>query len=214
MDVVEDGEHGVGIPDVELVGPTLSLRPLRREDVPDLFVLGADPEVTRWFSWGPYRSLDEPRAYVEDQLGRRARGEQLDLLMVHHEDGPVGVTGLSELSLRDRRAIVGTWFGRRWWGTGLNLEAKALVAHLAFAGCGLERLGAYADVRHERSQRALEKVGFRQEGVLRAFHRHGDVQKDVALFALLRADWQTSPLTAVPTELRGEVPPAFAVPAP
>jgi [ribosomal protein S5]-alanine N-acetyltransferase len=196
---------------VELVGPTLSLRPLRPEDVPDLFVLGADPEVTQWFSWGPYRSLDEPRAYVEDQLGRRRRGEQLDLLMVHREDGPIGVTGLSELAPRDRRAVVGTWFGRRWWGTGLNLEAKALVAHLAFAGCGLERLGAYADVRHGRSQRALEKVGFRREGVLRGFHRHGDVQKDVALFALLREDWAASPLMDVPVELRGEVPPPFLV---
>jgi ribosomal-protein-alanine N-acetyltransferase len=142
---------------------------------------------------------------------RRARGEQLDLLMVHHEEGPVGVTGLSELSRRDRRAVVGTWFGRRWWGTGLNLEAKALVAHLAFAGCGLERLGAYADVRHERSQGALEKVGFRREGILRGFHRHGDAQKDVALFSLLRDDWRTSPLIDVPTELHGDIPPQFLV---
>lgn len=194
---------------MELAGPTLTLRPLGLADVPALFALGSDPEVTRWFSWGPYASAEEPRAYVTEQLGRRARGEQLDLLMVHARDGAVGVTGLSEWAVRDRRAVVGTWFGRRWWGTGLNLEAKALVAHLAFAGCGLERLGAYADVRHLRSQRALEKVGFRREGVLRAFHRHGDEQKDVALFSLLRAEWPATALATIPVTLRGEIPTPF-----
>jgi [ribosomal protein S5]-alanine N-acetyltransferase len=197
---------------VELAGPTLTLRPLELGDVPALMALGSDPEVTRWFSWGPYATVEQPRAYVTEQLARRARGEQLDLLMLHARDGPVGVTGLSDWAARDRRAVVGTWFGRRWWGTGLNLEAKALVAHLAFAGCGLERLGAYADVRHARSQRALEKVGFRREGVLRGFHRHGDEQKDVALFSLLRGDWPTSPLAAVPVTLRGEIPAAFVLP--
>ena len=190
-------------------GPTLTLRPPDQDDVPALLALGSDPEVTRWFSWGPYRSADEPAAYVRRAQQRIDDGVQLDLLVVHHEAGPIGVTGLSEWSLRDRRAIVGTWFGREWWGTGVNAESKALVAHLAFTGYELERLGAYADVRHERSQAALEKVGFTKEGVLRGWHRHGDEQKDVALYGLLRAEWEVSPLRDVPCELRGEVPPAF-----
>jgi len=194
---------------LELRGPTLTLRPPTLDDVEALFALGSDPEVTRWFSWGPYTSRTEPAAYVRRARERMAQGLQLDLLMVHVDHGPVGVTGLSEWSARDRRAIVGTWFGREHWGTGLNAESKALVAHLAFAVCGLERLGAYADIRHERSQRALEKLGFQREGVLRAWHRHGDVQKDVVIFGLLRAEWEASPLCSVPCEVRGVVPEAF-----
>lgn len=194
---------------MELRGPTLTLRPPEADDVPALFALGSDPEVTRWFSWGPYRSPDEPAEYVRRARQRREDGVQLDLLMVHADHGPVGVTGLSEWSLRDRRAVVGTWFGRAWWGTGLNRESKALVGHLAFGACGLQRLGAYADVRHVRSQRALENVGFVREGVLRAWHRHGDVQKDVVFHGLLRAEWEASPLREVPCALHGEVPAAF-----
>ena len=68
--------------------------------------------------------------------GWRERGEQLDLLIVHRADGPIGVIGLSEVSRRDRRAVVGTWLGRRWWGSGANVEAKALVARLAFDAAG------------------------------------------------------------------------------
>lgn len=196
---------------MEVRGPTLTLRPPSPDDVPALLRLGSDPEVTRWFSWGPYRSADEPAAYVRRARARAEAGEQLDLLVVHRDAGPIGVTGLSEWSLRDRRAVVGTWFGREWWGTGVNAESKALVSALAFTGYGLERLGAYADVRHERSQRALEKVGFTREGLLRGWHRHGETQKDVLFYGLLRAEWNRSPLRDLPCDLVGDLPAAFMV---
>ena len=96
----------------------------------------------------------QPAAYIAGLAGERERGERLDLLIVGAA-GPIGVTGLSELSRRDRRAVVGTWLGRAHWGSGANRESKALIAHLAFVMLGLERLGAYADLDNPRSQRAL-----------------------------------------------------------
>lgn len=179
------------------------------EDAPALLELACDPEVTRWFSWGPYRSLDEPVAYIERCAGQRERGEQLDLLMVHREHGPAGITGLSELSYRDRRCIVGTWFGRRFWGTGANRESKAIVAHLAFAVLGMHRLGSYSNPDNVRSTRALLGAGFRHEGVLRHWHRHGDRWLDVNVFGVLRDEWQAGPLAAVPVTVEGRPPPAF-----
>lgn len=196
---------------MELAGPTLTLRYATPADAPALLALASDPEVTRFFSWGPYTRADQPLAYIERLAGQRERGEQLDLLIVHRDDGPVGVTGLSELSRRDRRAVVGTWLGRRWWGSGANAESKALIARLAFERLGLDRVGAYAHVENRRSQAALIRLGFVREGVLRGWHRHGDAVHDVAIFGLLRADFARSPLAAVPTELRGEPPEAFVV---
>jgi ribosomal-protein-alanine N-acetyltransferase len=181
------------MPDVRLAGPNLSLRYAEPGDAPALFALASDPEVTRWFSWGPYASVDEPLAYIARLPGERERGERLDFLIEHRELGPIGVTGLSELSRRDLRAMVGTWLGREHWGSGANAESKGLILHLAFAVCGLERVGAYSNPGNERSTRALERIGFRHEGVLRAWHRHGDVHHDVNVFGLLRADWPGAP---------------------
>jgi [ribosomal protein S5]-alanine N-acetyltransferase len=196
---------------VELHGPTLILRYATPADAPALLELGSDADVTRFFSWGPYVRVEEPLAYVASLAAQRESGEQLDLLVVHRADGPIGVVGLSELSRRDRRAIVGTWLGRRWWGTGANREAKALIAHLAFASLGLERLGAYADLENGRSQAALERIGFVREGLLRRWHRHGANARDVFVFSLLRAEWEASALAAIPVELRGEPPEPFVV---
>jgi ribosomal-protein-alanine N-acetyltransferase len=196
---------------VQLVGPSLTLRYLTPADAPTLLELGSDPEVTRFFSWGPYTRIAEPLAYIAALTRQRAEGAQLDLLVVHHEDGPIGITGISELSRRDRRAVVGTWLGRRWWGSGANAESKALIGHLAFELLGIERLGAYADLGNERSQAALARLGFEREGVLRAWHRHGPTVHDVVLFSLLHSAWTTSPLAEVPVELRGEPPAEFVV---
>src|SRR5215207_1140340 len=106
------------MPDVRLAGPNLTLRYAAPGDAPALFALASDPEVTRWFSWGPYASVDEPLVYIARLPGERERGERLDFLIEHRKLGPIGVTGLSELSRRDLRAMVGTWLGREHWGSG------------------------------------------------------------------------------------------------
>jgi [ribosomal protein S5]-alanine N-acetyltransferase len=194
---------------VEVVGSNLRLRYATAADAPGLLALGSNPEVTRFFSWGPYSSLEEPAAYIAGLAGERARGDRLDFLIVDPADRPIGVTGLAELSRRDRRAAVGTWLGRAYWGTGANAESKALIAHLAFNHLGLERLGAYADLDNPRSQAALERLGFQREGVLRRWHRHGAAVHDVIVYSWLKAEWARSPLAAERARIHGDPPPAF-----
>jgi ribosomal-protein-alanine N-acetyltransferase len=182
------------MPAMELRGSDLTLRLPAVADAEALLALASDEEVTRWFSWGPYEDIAQPRAWIAEQEARREAGEQLDFVIHHREHGPIGVTGLGELGRRDRRAMVGTWLGRAYWGSGANTESKALIAHLAFGVCGMERLGAYSNPANVRSARALVRTGFHHEGTLRGFHRHGDDQLDVHVFGLLRADWPATPL--------------------
>ena len=192
-------------------GPALTLRYATADDAPALFDLASDPAVTRFFSWGPYRRMSEPEAYIAGLEVKRDRGELLDLLVVHDALGPVGVTGLSELSRRDRRATVGSWFGHRFWGSGANLESKAMIARLAFDHLGLDRLTAWANTRNGRSQVALERLGFRCEGTLMGWHRHGDQVHDVVVFGMQRPGFARSRLAEVPVEVSGTLPPAFAI---
>ena len=190
-------------------GPTITLRFAEPADAPALFAHARDPEVTRFFSWGPYERVEEAAAYVARLEAERESGRHLDLLIDHREHGPIGVIGLGEWSVRDRRAVVGTWLGRAHWGTGANREAKALVARLAFDALALERIGAYAAPANPRSRRALEKLGFVAEGTLRAYHRHGDRVHDVHVYSLLREDYEGTPLSAVPCTIAGDPPAAF-----
>ena len=196
---------------LEVRGPTLTLRYATPEDAPRLLELASDRDVTRWFSWGPYSTVAEPRLYIDSLAAKREQGVLLDFVVVHRDDGVIGVTGLSELSARNRHATVGTWFGRDWWGRGVNAESKALVGALAFDRLGLERLTAWANARNGRSQAALERAGFAREGVLRAWHRHGEAMHDVVVFRLLRAEFDAGPLRRIAAEVAGDPPEAFLV---
>ena len=191
---------------MELRGPHLTLRLPTPDDAPALLALAGDPAVTQWFSWGPYTSVEQPLAWIAAQEAKRDAGDHLDFVVHDREHGPIGVTGLSELSQRDRRAMVGTWFGRAHWGTGANAESKALIAHLAFEICGLRRIGAYSNPENARSTGALERVGFTREGTLRGWHRHGDRQLDVHVFGMLREEWEAGALRAVRVAAIGQPP--------
>jgi ribosomal-protein-alanine N-acetyltransferase len=166
-----------------------------------VFELASDDEVTKWFSWGPYRDLSQAESWLAGVGDDRAAGRDL-AFVIELGDEIVGVTSLNELSARDRRVMVGTWLGRAWWGQGVNGESKALMAHLAFEICNMRRLGAYSNTENLRSAAALERLGFQREGTLKRWHRHGDQEFDVFVFGLMPEDWR-APFAAV---VEGEPP--------
>lgn len=174
-------------------GPRLSLRTPRPGDADALFELGSNPEVVRFFSWGPYREREEAAAFIDRVRTQRPH----EFFIVDPDDRPIGLTGLTELSRRDRRAVVGTWLGREHWGTGVNRESKELILHYAFAVLDLHRVSAYAHPDNVRSLRALERLGFEREGTLRHWHLHRGEPRDVVILGLLRDEWEQGPLAKV-----------------
>lgn len=190
-------------------GPRYSLRELVLDDVPALFALGSDPDVSRFFSWGPYQSPDEAAEFVASLDRQRESGERYELGVVSNEGELLGITGFSDFAGRDRRAILGTWLGRRHWGTGANQESKALVLGLAFRSLGLLRVTALASPQNVRSVAALERLGFVHEGILRGWHVHGGVPRDVAVLRMLRDEWERTPLADVPVTVEGAPAPQF-----
>jgi ribosomal-protein-alanine N-acetyltransferase len=187
-------------------GPTLSLRYPRPSDAEALLEMGSDPEVTRWFSWGPYETVAEPQAFVARAAELREAGERLEFVIASEDDRALGITGLSEFALRDRRAVVGTWLGREHWGSGANRESKALVLALAFRRLRLQRVTAYAHPENDRSLAALERLGFTREGVLVAWHVHRGQRRDVTILRLLTEDFEASTLAGVPVTFEGALP--------
>lgn len=187
-------------------GPTLVLRYADPGDAQALFELGSDEETTRYMSWGPYRRLSDAEGFIAGVPGRRERGEELGFLVTRGGE-LLGHIAFMEPRPRDRSVVIGTWLHRDHWGTGVNTEAKAIMASLAFRRMGVERLSVYASVTNERSRAALAKVGFTEEGVLRRFHLHGDQWHDLAIGSILADEYESGPLAEVPVEISGEVPP-------
>jgi len=187
-------------------GERLTLRYARAGDAPALYELGRDPEVSRFFSWEPYTDESQAAAFVEQMTAQRDAGDRLEFVVAGGDDKPIGITGLSEFSRRDRRAVVGTWLGRVHWGSGANTESKALVLALGFRELGLQRISAYAHPDNTRSLAALERLGFVAEGTLVAWHLHDGERRDVRILRLLSEEWEASELATRPVRFEGHPP--------
>jgi ribosomal-protein-alanine N-acetyltransferase len=187
-------------------GERLTLRYARADDAAALYELGRDADVSRFFSWGPYTDESQASAFIEQMAAQREAGERLEFVITGDDDTPIGITGLSEFSQRDRRAVVGTWLGRPHWGSGANAESKALVLALGFRELRLQRISAYAHPDNARSLAALERLGFVAEGTLVAWHLHDGERRDVRILRLLSEDWEASELATRPVRIEGHPP--------
>ena len=190
-------------------GPRLTLRYPQTADARRLFELASNEEVTRYFSWGPYHQQGQAAEWIATLRSHRMDGSALEFAIADSGDEPIGVIAILEVSRRDRRCVIGIWIGRPYWGSGAGDESEALLAHIAFGPLRMERLGAWVDVNNPRSQHAFARLGFVNEGVLRAFQRHGDERRDLVADSILREEWEGSAMAQVPVEITGEAPPKF-----
>jgi RimJ/RimL family protein N-acetyltransferase len=88
--------------------------------------------------------------------------------------------------------IGGTWYGVDYQRTVVNTEAKYLLLRHAFETLGCIRVQFKADLRNERSQRAIERIGAVREGVLRAHVILPDGYiRDSVIFSIIKSEWPT-----------------------
>ena len=177
-----------------LLTPRLRLRPVQPRDATDLFAIFSDPQTMRYWSSAPWTALDQAHAMIAGDTAALANGEALRLGLERLDDGRViGVCSLFNLSGQNRRAEIGYALARDTWGQGWMDEAlRALVAH-AFGPLGLHRLEADIDPRNAASARALQRLGFREEGRLRERWIVAGEVSDSGLWGLLARDWAARP---------------------
>lgn len=175
------------------MGRTTMLREPTAADAEALFTWVSDPAVTRFLAFESPRHIDETRQFIARcEEFRRQDREYVFAIAVRASDQAVGVTALRHIDHGTRTAQVGTWVRRADWGRGVNRESKALLLDYAFGPLGLNRVEARIAMDNQHSCRAFERIGGRQEGVLRqSFPKDGRFS-DQVLYAILACDWHAS----------------------
>ncbi len=176
----------------------LTLRPIRREDEADAFAYGADPEVSRYTTWERHRSVDDARAFVDWVLGEYERGRPAPWAIVHREAGRlIGACGVADWRPEHARAEIGYVLARPYWGQGYTTEAVRAVLAFGFQELKLNRIEAVCAVENAASERVMQKVGMRCEGVLRQYMLVKGRFHDWKLYSILASEFAAP---AEPTE--------------
>jgi RimJ/RimL family protein N-acetyltransferase len=176
-----------------LTGRLVRLEPLGLEHAAGYLAAAAgDEEVFRWLSVPVPQTPDDARSQIEAALDAAARRERFAYAQIDARTGEfAGTTSYYDVFPALLATAIGhTWLGKRWWGTGLNAEAKLLLLSHAFDTLGAVRVVWHTDIYNVRSQRAIERLGATREGDLRKHRiRRDGSWRTTVQYSMTDDDW-------------------------
>jgi len=167
------------------------LEPLSREHHDALAVAAADGKL--WDLW--FTSVPEPgqtHSYISSALAGQEAGHMLPWAVREMATGTiVGSTRYHDIVVDAHRVEIGyTWYAKTWQRSHVNTACKLLLLGHAFDKLGCKVVGLRTDNFNFASQRAIEALGARKDGVIRhhAPRRNGTV-RDTVMYSILASEW-------------------------
>jgi len=175
---------------VVLVGEHASLVPLTPEHAEDLRQASVDGEL--WKLW--YTRVPSPEgmdAEIDRRLGERARGAMLPFAVLDPQHRAVGMTTYMNIDpLTPRLEIGSTWYRASVQRTAINTECKRMLLAHAFDALGCTAVEFRTHWLNHQSRRAIERLGAKLDGVLRAHQRMADGSlRDTCVYSITASEW-------------------------
>jgi N-acetyltransferase len=188
--------HNVSVPpaflqSVTLTGVHVQLVPLSREYGDALSLAVQDGDLHRlWYTTAPAPEAMEQE--IDRRLALQGQGSMLPFTVVALPAGiPVGMTSYMNVDASSRRVEIGsTWYAARVQRTALNTEAKLLLLTHAFEELACIAVEFRTHFLNQRSRRAIERLGAKLDGVLRAHSiaKNGTV-RDTCVYSITAPEW-------------------------
>lgn len=176
---------------VTLEGHGVRLDPLSHAHHDELAAAAADGALWElWFTSVP--APGETASYIESALDGRRAGHRLAFAVRDGETLQVlGSTSYHDIvPAIDRVEIGWTWYSKSAWRTHINTSCKLLLLSHAFDKLGCKVVGLRTDNFNFRSQRAIEALGAKKDGVIRHhWARRDGTARDSVIYSILVAEW-------------------------
>lgn len=176
-----------------LQGKFVRLEPMTEAHAPALAEIGVGQPFWDFMVYGRMETADDMKGWVQDILARAEKGSDVPFVAIHSDTGRVaGASRYMNIMPNDRGLeIGGTWYGVDYQRTAMNTECKYLLLQHAFEKLECIRVQLKTDLRNERSQKAIERLGAVKEGVLRnhmilpdGYYRHS------VYYSILDTEWR------------------------
>jgi len=167
------------------------LEPLTLEHAAGLREAAADGKLWElWFTSVP--EPDQTESYISQALEGQAAGHMLPFAVRElGSNRVVGATRYHDIIKAAHRVEIGyTWYAKRWQKSHVNTACKLLLLGHAFDNLGCKVVGLRTDNFNFASQRAIEALGAKQDGVIRHHQpRRDGTVRDTVMYSILLAEW-------------------------
>lgn len=166
---------------------SLRLRELVDADAPSVFELFRQEEVTRHYDVETMTSIDAASALITFMRQRYSSRAGIRWALEHKlSRALVGTIGFNTINQAAHKGLIGYELLPAAWGRGLATEAVRAVVRFGHEQIELNRIEALVMLENHASVRVLQKAGFSEEGVLRAFGHWKGRYHDLRVFSVLR----------------------------
>ena len=176
---------------IVLTGSLVELRPLERAHVDGLVDAVSEGELWKdaWYTSVP--APDGVADEIERRLGLSEKGEMVPFTAFDASGRALGMTTFYDLEETVPRLHIGyTWNRPSAHGTGTNAESKLLLMRHAFETLGVYRVGLTTQWVNFQSRAAIERLGAKQDGVMRAMSRYRNgALRDSVEYSVIEPEW-------------------------
>ena len=169
----------------------LLLRRIHPADASALFKILADDEVTEFYDDDAFTDISQASDQIEAWENGFKNKDCIRWGITSKEEGYIiGSCGFYGFHTRYQRATIGYELARNYWRQGIMTEALSAVINYGFGDSELNRIEAVVMPENTASIKMLEKLGFRNEGLLEEYEKGGSKGfVDLCMFAMLRKVW-------------------------
>ncbi len=171
----------------------LILRRIAMRDAGDIFAYSKDKEVARHVLWSAQKELSEAKDYCRFMMKRYRCDQPSSWGIIEKATGRlVGTIGYMDYNEDNATVEVGYSLARWLWNGGYMTEALSRVIEYTFETMDINRIEAQHELENPSSGRVMEKCGMQKEGVLRQRLYNKGRYVDVALYAIVKEDYEKS----------------------
>ncbi|MUV37904.1 putative ribosomal N-acetyltransferase YdaF [Lentibacillus sp. JNUCC-1] len=176
----------------EKIDENITLRMFRADEAEALFQLvdGSRTHLRAWLPW--VDDITGPEVYnsfIKNTFDQYNNREGLTAGIFYNGE-LVGVAGFNALDWRNNIAKIGYWLGASWQGRGIVTKVVMRLIDHAFYDLGMNRIDIRAAVGNTKSRAIPERLGFTEEGRIRAGEWLYDHYVDHVVYGLLAAEWR------------------------
>lgn len=176
---------------VTLSGSMVELRPLDRSHHDGLVDAVREDDLweTAWYTSVP--APDDVAAEIDRRLAMADAGEMVPFTAFDANGRAIGMTTYYDMVADVPRLHIGyTWNRTSAHGTGANAESKLLLLQHAFETLGVFRVGLTTQWVNFQSRTAIERLGAKQDGVMRAMSRYRNgALRDSVEYSIIEPEW-------------------------
>lgn len=161
------------------------------EDAKSLYEYAKNPNVGPIAGWAPHKSVEESKEILNDIFIPAEAWAIRD----KYNNKVIGTIALESDKYRPDTLSkeIGYSLDETYWGKGIMTEAAKAVIDFGFQELNLEVIGICTGEVNKRSQRVIDKCGFKYEGTIRKTYKIFDGSlRDSRVYSILREEWENN----------------------